>query len=81
MLASDVIRDAHSNMPFVVGQVDPAKGYVHVFDDTALEIVMRTLDTITDFTAYLTKKEQFLTGNITVAAAVKRSCWRSICGS
>ena len=58
-------------MPFTIGQIDPAKGYVHVFDDTALDIVMSTLDTITDFTAYLTKKEQFLTGNRIVMAAGK----------
>jgi hypothetical protein len=69
LLDSDVIGDAHFDMPFRIGQVDPAKGYVHVFDDTALEIVMSTLDTITDFTAYLTKKEQFLTGKMGVAAA------------
>jgi len=30
---------------------------------------MSTLDTITDFTAYLTKKEQFLTGNKVIVAA------------
>lgn len=47
--------------PFTIGQVDPAKGFVHVFDDTSLEIVMGTLDTITDFVQYLTKKEQFMT--------------------
>jgi hypothetical protein len=69
MLTNDVVGDAHFDMPFMVGQVDPNKGYVHIFDDTALEIVMSTLDTITDFTAYLTKKEQFLTGNIGVVAA------------
>jgi SEC-C motif len=69
MIASDVVGDAHLDMPFMIGQVDPVRGYVHVFDDTALEIVMSTLDTITDFTGYLTKKEQFLTGNIRVAAA------------
>ena len=28
---------------------DPTKGYIHVFDDTTLAIVMRTLDSITDF--------------------------------
>jgi hypothetical protein len=56
-------------MPFTIGQIEPAKGYVHVFDDTTLNIVMTTLDTITDFTAYLTKKEQFLTGIRLVHAA------------
>jgi hypothetical protein len=70
MLDSSSIGDAHlSGMPFAIGQVDPAKGYVHVFDDTTLNIVMSTLDTITDFTAYLTKKEGFLTGHRVVHAA------------
>lgn len=61
MLDSRLVGDAHLNRPFTIGQVDPDKGYVHVFDDTTLNIVMGTLDTISDFTAYLTKKERFLT--------------------
>jgi hypothetical protein len=68
MLNSSLAGDLHQNVPFTVGQIDPAKGYVHVFDDTTLNIVMSTLDTITDFTAYLTKKEQFLTGNRVILA-------------
>ena len=60
---------AESSRPFTIGQVDPAKGYVHVFDDTSLEIVMRTQDTITDFVQYLTKKERFMTGGTAVFAA------------
>ena len=55
--------------PFAVGQIDPAKGFVHVFDDTSLGIVMRTLDTVTDFVAYLTKKEQFILGGRLALAA------------
>jgi hypothetical protein len=70
MLDNSVIGDLHlTNMPFTVGQIDIDKGYVHVFDDTTLKIVMSALDTITDFTAYLTKKEQFLTGSRVVPAA------------
>lgn len=42
-------------MPFAVGDLDPTKGFVHVFDDTSLEVVMRTLDTVTDFIHYLSK--------------------------
>jgi hypothetical protein len=52
----------------MIGQLEPVKGYVHVFDDTTLNIVMSTLDTI-DFTAYLTKKEKFLTAVRKVFAA------------
>jgi hypothetical protein len=60
--------DHHSSNPFTLGQVNPAKGYVHVFDDTTLDIVLGTLDTAADFTAYLTKKETFLQ-NQTIFAA------------
>jgi len=69
MLDSSLIGDAHLRMPFTIGQIDTDKGYVHVFDDTTLNIVMSTLDTISDFIAYLTKKERFLTGNRVVHAA------------
>jgi len=70
MLDNTVTGDLHlSHMPFTIGQINPAKGYVHVFDDTTLNIVMSTLDTITDFTAYLTKKERFLTGKRFISAA------------
>jgi hypothetical protein len=69
MLDTNLVGNVHLNVPFTIGQLDPAKGYVHVFDDTTLNIVMSTLDTITDFTAYLSKKEQFLTGDRIVMAA------------
>lgn len=46
--------------PFAIGQVDPSKGYIHVLDDTTLDIVLGTLDTITDFVRYFTRKEAFL---------------------
>ena len=55
--------------PFAIGQVHPTKGYVHVFDDTSLGIVMGSLDTVSDFVAYLTKKEQFIrSGRLAFAA-------------
>ena len=42
-------------VPFTVGHVDIAKGFVHIFDDTTLDIILQTLDTISDFVAYLIK--------------------------
>jgi hypothetical protein len=47
----------------------PAKGFVHVFDDTTLNVVMSQLDTITDFVEYLSKKEALITGDVRIAAA------------
>ena len=59
----------HDVRPFRIGDVDPAKGYVHVLDDTTLDIVLATLDTITDFVEYLTRKETFVRGGRSVMAA------------
>jgi hypothetical protein len=55
--------------PFTVGQLDPKRGFVHVFDDTTLGAVLGTLDTAADFVAYLTKKERFIqSGRLAFAA-------------
>jgi len=63
VLDSRIEGDAHLNhadcLPFAVGQVNSDKGYVHVFDDVTLGIVMQTLDTVSDFVTYLAKKERF----------------------
>lgn len=57
-----------SVLPFVVGDVDPEGPFVHVLDDATLDIVMRELDTITDFEAYLTKKELLVRSGRLIAA-------------
>jgi len=55
--------------PFMIGPFDSEKGYIHVFDDTSLDVLMGTLDTISDFVSYLTRKEILFTSNLTVWAA------------
>jgi hypothetical protein len=40
-------------------QGDFSKGFVHVFDERSLDIVLDELDTITDFVQYLSDKEAF----------------------
>lgn len=75
MLDSTITGTAHYEpnpkgiRPFAVGDLDPDKGYVHVLDDTTLDIVMGTLDTITDFVQYLTRKEAFMRSGRAVFAA------------
>lgn len=39
---------------------DFGNGFVHVFDEKAVEIVLKELDTITDFVNYLDSKEKFI---------------------
>ena len=59
----------HDVQPFRIGDIDPARGYVHVLDDTTLDILLATLDTITDFVEYLTRKEDLVRGGRAVMAA------------
>src|SRR5207248_1477428 len=75
MIDPDIFGDEHvkdfkdGGGPFRIGQIDPAKGFVHVFDDTSLAAVMHALDTISDFVSYLTKKEDFIkSGRLSWAA-------------
>jgi hypothetical protein len=46
--------------PFVIGDVDPSRRFVHVLDDSSLQAVMYELDTTADFVEYLTKKESLI---------------------
>ena len=50
-----VALGAKRQMPFEQG--DFGKGYVHVFDELALDRVLGELDTVTDFVRYLEAKE------------------------
>lgn len=47
-------------LPFAVGDLDPSKGFVHVFDDIGLNVVLRELDTVSDFVDYLLDRQQFI---------------------
>lgn len=66
VINNDIVGDAK---PFVIGKVEQGKDYVHVFDDTTLDILLNTLDTISDFIDYLEKKENFLNGDLKIFAA------------
>ena len=75
MLNSTVVGSAHiaprakGGTPFMVGQVDATKGYVHVLDDTTFSILLETLDTVADLSVYLKKKENFIKSGIASLAA------------
>ncbi len=69
MLRSDIMGAEHYSNPFTVGQVDANRGYVHVFDDVTLNIILRELDTISDFTNYLTRKEAVVRSSKVFGAA------------
>lgn len=64
---SPLIEDLASE-PFTITH-HGAGDFAHVLDDTTLEVVLKTLDTVSDFCAYLRKKEDLLTRLDYVVAA------------
>lgn len=58
----------NGGIPFFIGDIDPSRTFVHILNDTSLEIVLGTLDTISDFVSYLTKKEKLLRSDTVVFA-------------
>ena len=56
-------------IPFVVGDVDPNGPFVNVLDDATLDIVLGELDTISDLTHYLAKKERLIRSGTLISAA------------
>lgn len=46
--------------PFAIGDVQPDGGFVHVFNEPALDLLASELDTVTDFTRYLTRRERII---------------------
>jgi len=59
----------NGGVPFFVGDIDPSQAFVHILDDTSLDIILGTLDTISDFVSYLTKKEKILRSDTVVFAS------------
>ena len=60
-----LVQKDHYSAPFRVGWVLPNRRFVHVFDETVLDIALQELDTASDFVNYLAKKqERFSTPNV-----------------
>ncbi len=55
--------------PFAIGDIDPTGSFIHVFDDATLDIVMHELDTVTDLTDYLSKKEALIRSSRLIGAS------------
>ena len=74
MVFSPLKGDAHIDanaqgfIPFAFGDVDPDGPFVHVFDETALDTVLRELDSITDFVRYLNQRQAAIRGGRIVHA-------------
>ena len=75
MITPQIIGDGHQlprgkgGTPFAIGRVSATKPFVHVLDDTSLDLLLKNLDTVSDFVGYLRKKEAFIaSGGLGMAA-------------
>jgi hypothetical protein len=59
MFHNEIRGIGNHKVPFTIGDLDCLQTFVHVLDDTGLDIVMDNLTTISDFTDYLSKRELF----------------------
>lgn len=57
-----------STEPFVIGRLGSDGRLIHVFDDMTADLILSKLDTISDFVAYLDKKEALLESGIGILA-------------
>jgi hypothetical protein len=69
VIGSDIRGLAAHDKPFVIGDLDPKRSFVHVFDDATLDYVMSTLDTATDILRYLREKERLCRSRTTFYVA------------
>jgi hypothetical protein len=58
------VSDTDGSEPFVVGDLDRTKDFVHIFDDVSLSVVLSERDTVADFVSYLSKRAAFLRGRV-----------------
>lgn len=59
-ISSGIEGNAHLDTPFTIGYPEPDKQFVHVFDETTIELLMSELDTAIDFIDYLKSREDLL---------------------
>ena len=88
IVADDHLKSvADGGVPFAIGQLNPAKGYIHVLDDASLVLLLRTLDTAPDLIAYLSKRglpdriygcNWFYEGQFTLLARRNVSSFRAV---
>jgi SEC-C motif len=54
--------------PFTIGDVNRDKSFVHVLDEMSLDLLMNELDTIYDFTSYLSEKVRLIRSGYLILA-------------
>lgn len=72
IISNTVSRAENASRPFVIGDIDPTRQFIHVLDDASLDVVMDELDTITDYIDYLQARERLLRSEARVFAASEK---------
>jgi len=68
LLELSVKGSEHRTKSFTVGDLDPNRTFVHVFDDVALPHILSTLDTVADFVRYLQRRAVFCRSQVELVA-------------
>lgn len=68
MLDTTIKSQSDHKECFRIGDISEGKTFIHIFDDATFEVLLTTLDTVTDFVDYLTKRRKFLTSGFTAFA-------------
>jgi hypothetical protein len=60
IIDTTLFGDHHLKAPFRIGHVTKRDQFIHVLDELTLDVVLRELDTVSDFVGYLEQKEALL---------------------
>ena len=69
LMVTNCSFDGCFDRPLHLGAFDKAGHFFHVFDEVALDAILRTLDTVSDFCNYLAKRESFFCKELELLAA------------
>lgn len=69
MFHNTVVGLNNHKTPFMIGDLNRNKSFVHVLDDYTLDVLLQNRDTITDFTRYLKNRGKFLRGQTIVLSS------------
>ena len=69
MISSEQRGEDHNYQPFLIGDIDPNGPFVHVFDRPGTDLLLKLLDTITDFTIYLERRARAIRGGRIISAS------------
>lgn len=68
LVSNKRVEEQEISPPFMVGDIGDTRGFIHIFNDEALELLLSVLDTITEFGTYLSVREQLFAVDVSFIA-------------